>query len=333
MVVSQTAAYAALAAFTLSSLAEYLHTRRNKGLAQLAFGPDTRPRAWVKSVPILRIIALTLLTWGFTVLLLLTPKVRKERDIKESEYRRVVILLDVSPSMKIRDGGIPIGSESTTQQTRAQRGAEIIQSIINRLYQDEIRYTVVAFYTGARTVVKDTKDPTIVTNIMQDLPIMYAFEGGKTNIFAGLAHTFDLAKKWRPKSATVIMVTDGDTVPATGMPKMPPSISRLLVVGVGSVTQGTHVYDHLSRQNSSALREIATRLGGDYQDANSHQLSSALISNLTKSNLPKDKTLKGLREFARLAILIGAIILTALPFLLEKFGSHQIHHPSQPRSL
>jgi len=333
MVISHIAILAASAAFILSVIAEVLHVRRTKRLSFLAFGPGATPRAWTKVAPVLRVLSLTLLVWGFTVLLLLTPKAKKEVKLNESDFRHVVILLDVSPSMKIRDGGIPIGSEDNQQQTRAQRGAEIVDSLLKRLYQDEIRFTVVAFYTGAKTVVKDTKDPTIITNIMDDLPIVYAFKGGKTDLFAGLTHTFDLAKEWPPKSTTVIMITDGDTIPSTGMPKMPPAINRFLVVGVGSSTQGSAVYDHVSRQNTAALRELAARLGGDYQDANTHQLATSLIDDLTQSNQAKNNNLRGLREFARVAILVGGLILLILPIMLEKFGCSWKNNKSQSRSL
>jgi Ca-activated chloride channel family protein len=332
MVDSSIALYAASAAFILSLTAEFLHIRRGKSLAHLAFGPDAKPRRWTLFAPILRIIALVLLVWGFAVLMLLTPKAKKDPSLKENQYRRVIILLDVSPSMQIRDGGVS-KSDSNIQQTRAQRGAQIVDSLLQRLYLDEIRFSVVAFYTGAKTVVQDTKDPSIIRNIMQDLPIIYAFEGGETNLFAGLKHTFEMAKDWQPKSATVIMITDGDTIPSTGMPKMPDSISKLLVVGVGDATKGTNVNDHLSRQNTAALRELAARLGVDYQNANSKQLSSTLINELTISTLGKNKRVLGIREYARYAILIGGIILFVLPLLLEKFGCQWESHRKQPKKL
>ncbi len=71
------------------------------------------------------------------------------------------------------------------------------------------------------------------------------------------------------------MLSDGDTVPATGMPKMPASIADVLIVGVGDPRQGSFIDGRMSRQDASTLRQIAARLGGIYHDGNQKHISTA----------------------------------------------------------
>ena len=117
----------ALAALALTALAEWLHARRVRRVAAIAFGPGGQPRAWAGSAPFVRAVATTLLVWGLVTLFLLDPKVLKPKKRPEGGYRHLLILLDVSPSMQLADAG-PAG-----QQTRAKRAAEILMSILNRV--------------------------------------------------------------------------------------------------------------------------------------------------------------------------------------------------------
>ena len=50
------AVYAAAGAGALAVLGEWIHARRVKRLARLAFGPDARPRVWTVMAPLLRAI-------------------------------------------------------------------------------------------------------------------------------------------------------------------------------------------------------------------------------------------------------------------------------------
>ena len=73
----------------------------------------------------------------------------------------------------------------------------------------------------------------MVRNIFGDLPMHYAFPPGKTDLFSGLTEAAKIAHPWQPRSTLLLMLSDGDTVPATGMPKMPASIADVLDRGRG----------------------------------------------------------------------------------------------------
>jgi len=305
----------ALAALALTALAEWLHARRVRRVAALAFGPGGAPREWVGIVPIARTVAVALLTWGLVTLFLLDPKILRPEKRPEGGYRHLIILLDVSPSMQLSDAG-PGG-----QQTRAKRAAEILMSIMNRIALEQCRVSVVAFYNGAKPVVIDTSDPEVVRNILNDLPLDQAFPVGKTRILDGIKEACDLAKDWRAGSTTLIIASDGDSVPDSGMPALPPSIAQVLVIGVGDARLGKFIDGHQSRQDSSTLRQVATRLRGTYHDGNEKHLPSPQLSALSAALPMREEKQTGRRELAIAATAVGGTLLALLPVALALVGS------------
>src|SRR4029450_5781767 len=91
-----------------------------------------------------------LVTWGALQLYLLAPRASRPQLVPEGGYRHLVIALDVSPSMQLKDGG------PQRQQTRAKRASEVVLSMLERVALDQMRVSVVAFYTSAKPAVVDT---------------------------------------------------------------------------------------------------------------------------------------------------------------------------------
>lgn len=299
----------------LAGMAEWLHARRCQRVAALAFGPSGKAREWTRLVPWLRVAALGLLAWGLVNLFLMDARILKPKQTPEGGYRHLVVALDVSPSMQLKDAG------PTGQQTRAQRASELLTSILERSALDQMRVSIVAFYTGAKPVVVDTYDLEVVKNILNDLPLDVAFDIGKTTIIDGIRESFELAKPWKPQSTTLLMVSDGDTVGDTGMPPMPASIGQVLIVGVGDPRSGIFIDGHQSRQDASTLRQVASRLRGVYHDGNEKHLPSQELAALSKLLPLQDETEKGKRELSIAAVSAGAALLSGLPMALAMAGS------------
>jgi Ca-activated chloride channel homolog len=305
----------ALAAIILTMGAEYLHARRVRRLAALSFGPRRKPALWTRLTPLLRVAAFAALAWGLTTLLFLKPKVHKAGVIPESEYRDLLLVLDVSPSMRLQDAG-PEG-----KQTRRKRASDLLKSFFERVPMELYRTTVVAVYNGAKPVVVRTTDPEVVRNILEDLPMEYAFKAGPTDLFTGLEEAAKIARPWRPKATTLVIVSDGDTIPPTGMPKLPDSIAHVVIVGVGDPKTGRFIDGHLSRQDVSSLRQMAVRLGGVYHDGNEKHLSTELLRNVTFVGSQSVMERLTRREYALMACAAGAAVLALLPVLLHRFGT------------
>ena len=179
---------AAAGAAILITLAELLHAARVRRVGQLAFGPTGHPALWARTAPLLRIAAVAALTWGMVTLIQLRPKVHQSEIIADGEYKHIVMVLDVSPSMRLQDAGV------TKDTSRMKRARAVMESFFQRVAIEQYRVSVIATYTDAKQVVVDTKDLEVVRNILGDLPMHYAFTAGSTDIFAGIRAAFEIAK-------------------------------------------------------------------------------------------------------------------------------------------
>ena len=299
----------------VAAIGEALHHARVRRLAHLAFGPAGRAGALAAAAPFVRVLAATALAWGLVTLLQVEPKIHKGQEIADEEWRHLVLVHDVSPSMLLQDAG-PNGD-----MARAARAKELVDSLFERVPIGKFKITVIATYNGAKPVVEDTTDLEVVRHILTDLDMRYAFKAGTTKLFDGIAEAVRIAKPWRAGSALLVIVSDGDTVPATGMPVLPPSFGGTLVIGVGDHVAGKFIAGHQSRQDESTLRQVAIRLGGEFHNGNRRHVPSDVISAAAAdARKPLIEQLT-LREYALLAIAAASAVLASLPMLLHWFGT------------
>jgi Ca-activated chloride channel family protein len=105
------------------------------------------------------------------------------------------------------------------------------------------------------------------------------------------------------------------------MPTLPPSIGGTLVVGVGDNLAGKFIAGHQSKQDESALRQVAIRLGGEFHNGNKrHVPSDVIAAAAADARKPLIEQLS-LREYALLAICVTSALLALLPLLLHWFGA------------
>jgi Ca-activated chloride channel family protein len=310
----QFAAWSALGALALGILAEMLHARRVRRLKRLAFGPEARPRAWTAIAPLLRVLALSGVAWSLVVLLAYEGSSRlHERNAAAT--RHLMVLLDVSPSMEVKDAG------EAGAQSRRDRAATLLKSVMERANNDQTRITMACFYTDALLLVKESSDRELIWNFADNLPLHMAFKQGKTSLMKSLNTAGDYVKDFPRKSVTFVVLTDGDTVPDAGLERLPSSVTDLLIVGVGNASRGSFLDGHLSRQDSASLSQLARRLGGHYHDGNTKQIPSAQLRHLTAPDARQDPFQIGMRTLAIVVLAISAALLCLLPLLLDRFGS------------
>lgn len=298
----------------LVALAEWTHARRIRRIARLAFGPVGRPALWATLVPGLRVVAAGSLAWGLLFLAGYDPVERDSHPVKEAS-EHVLICFDASPSMHIADAG-----PDKDKVSRAVWGGKVVQGILDRLDMDVTRVSIVAFYTDALPIVKDTFDKDVVSNVLDGLPMYAAFEPGGTDVSKGIAEAIDIARPWPRKSALLVVVTDGDTAGAPPPNRLPSSIAATIVIGVGDVNRTTPLWGHPSRQDSAGLRQLAARLGGLYHDGNAKHLPSSVLDGLTLIQ-PRVGADVALRDVALFAIGLGGFTLALATPLLQLWGT------------
>ena len=155
---------------------------------------------------------------------------------------------------------------------RGERARDVLRSILDRVEMRNVRVSILAFYSESRPVVIDAVDPDVVANILADLPLEHAFSAGKTNLYAGIKNAAEIGKQWRPKSAVLVVVSDGDTLPAQQPPVLPAAFGDCLILGVGNDRRGTYIDGHTSRQDVAELKRLAVQLHANYYDANARHV-------------------------------------------------------------
>mgnify|MGYP000530703137 FL=1 len=204
----------------LAAVAEWMHWQRIRKVARLAFGPTGKPSLFGMIAPWFRVPMLGLLTWGLVTLLSIDPEshrseIDKKEEVKESDKQHLVLIVDVSPSMRLTDAG------KNGKLTRLERTSHIIESLFARLNQDYLHLSIIATYNGAVPVVVDTRDIELIYSLLE-VPLYFAFKVGETKLLDGVNAASEIAKKWKKDSTTFVIVSDGETVPPTGMKSLPP---------------------------------------------------------------------------------------------------------------
>ena len=312
-----------LAVFILVGIAEWLHAGKVARVARLAFGPLGRSSRWTIAVAPARTIAAALATWGLLFLSTYNPVEIDKKPVKIAS-NHLLLLLDVSPSMQVKDAGADV-----VKISRAKRAGEVVQGVLDRLDMENTRITIVAFYTEALPIIQDTFDKEVIRNALDGLPMYSAFEPGPTNLKKGLVKAFEIARLWPANSSTLLIVTDGDVAP--GIPLVvPSSIADTIVIGLGDPFKKSNVSGHGSQQDAMGLRQIATRLGGFYHDGNRKHLPSNIVNALTMI-APRVGAHWSERSLALLAVGIGCSTLACVGPLLTFFGRPRAFlHDSNP---
>ena len=285
--------------------AESIHHRRIRRIAFLAFGPTGRPARWTAVATPARVFGAAAATWGLLVLASLDPQIRDETPAREAS-KHLLIALDVSPSMQLMDAGP--GEEKVS---RAAWAGELVQGVLDRLDASTTRISLVAFYTDALPVLTETFDKEVVRNALDGLPMSTAFESGATKISEGVAKALEVARPWMPGTATLLVVSDGDELSASGLPRLPASIADTIVIGVGDPKRTMQVGGHASRQDTVSLKQLAARLGGTFHEGNRKHPSSELLDGLTMIE-PRLGDAAGLRAIAIFLAVIGAAMLALI---------------------
>lgn len=305
---------AAIAALAVGAIAERIHARRVARVARLAFGPSGRPAPWARLAPFLRVAGLALAAFGATVLLRHDP-IETDDEPNPRASRQLLVVLDVSPSMNISDSG-----PETTKIMRGVWAGRVLQGILDRIDMKDTRVSMVAFYTKAVPMLRDSTDKNILSNLMDGLPLYTAFQSGETDMQAGLEAAFEMAKGWARRSTTLVVISDGDLTKTVNPPPRPASIADAIVIGVGDPNRSTAISGHASRQDAWNLKSIAGRLDAIYHDGNTRHLPTAVLDGLTMV-APRVGDGIGLREAGLASLGIGCALLGLLGPMLILFGA------------
>ena len=305
---------AAFAVLLLASLAEWLHARRIRAVGRLAFGPAGAAHRWTRTVPALRSLSLAAFTWGLATLLMLKfAPAEGGGNGGRKEATRLVFVADLSPSMYLVDAG------RDGKQTRQERMREVVEAILQRV-SGNLRFGVIAFYTDSMPVVMEARDPELVRNVFNGLPVACAMPLGQTDLGQAMNAAVKLVNDFPEGSTRLVICTDGDSVNLVPITPRPKSVKEVFVLGIGNPHKGTFIDGHQSRQEGDTLQTVASALKGTYVDVNERHLPTEALGDLVVT-APLRKRGLSLGELAVLAMAVGAAVLALIPVALEFFGS------------
>ena len=305
----------ALGVLLLGLFAEWLHIRRIRAVGRLAFGPKGQANRWTSVLPLLRPLCLAAFSWGLATMIVLRLAAAdgNAETTSNKAATRLVFVADLSPSMYLSDAG------ADGKQTRQARMREVVEGILQRV-SGNLRFGVIGFYTESMPVVMEARDPELVRNVFNGLPITYAMPLGRTDLGQAVNAAVKLVNDFPEGSTRLIIFTDGDSVNLVPISPRPKSVKEVFVLGVGNPHKGTFIDGHQSRQEADTLRTVASALNGAYVDVNEKHLSTTALGDLVVTIPPVRRGLS-LEEFAVLAMVLGAAVLALIPVALELFGS------------
>ena len=202
---------------------------------------------------------------------------------------------------------------------RAVWAGAVIQAILDRLDTDTTRVTVFAVYTKSIPVIEETFDMNVVRNLLDGLPLFSAFDSGATKLSSGVNEALEYARKWERGSATLVVISDGDSEEKIAVRSIPSSIADSIVIGVGDPTRPTMVSGHRSTQDTASLKSLTNKLKGIYHQGNNRHLPSEVVSRLSMVQ-PRVGEGIGIREFALACLVLGGTSLTLIGPALLLFG-------------
>jgi hypothetical protein len=308
-------------ALVLVLLAECLHWRRCRRIARLAFAAPTHATRVLLSAAAARVAAVALLLFALVSLWSSSDVITNSVGAvaTDGELDRMIVIMDASKSMNIQDTG-PDGHD-----TRATRARDLIHQLISQTHRMP-RTTLLTFSESAIPVVYDAKNWDVLSTVLLRSYYTKSFGAEHTAIDHAVQKAFNMAADWIPDSTVVVLVTDGESTAALERFEMPPSIRRVLVLGVGSIEgrpAGTGL-ESISRLDEENLRRIANLAGGDYVNATREMLSPERIDELLpppRKAIPPESG----HTFPLMLFGVGALLLTAVPWGLAAAEKRLLH--------
>jgi Ca-activated chloride channel family protein len=303
--------------------AEFMHARRIQATVPLLHANHASPAPWTHHLPWIRTVCVALLAGALSILFHASDSTQHGKT--QPRERHLVALLDVSPSMLIRDAG-KSGGES-----RAERAARILTELLNRCPGDHIKMSLIAFYTEPKPLVQATTDRNVIRYMASELPLHILFKPGKTDLLKSINLTPKIIPELPYRSASLLVLSDGDAISNTGLNPLPKCFDEALFVGVGRTSGGTFIDDHNSRQDNASLASLARRLRATYLDLNQNQLPLNTLPNLTLPSSSSPLSMDRLVPLAKVVTALTSSVLSLIPIALAHFGTISRNRNQQTR--
>ncbi len=288
----------------------YLYYRRHKpglGMGSVNFfAPSLRKQSKISDIP----FYLFLISFSIVALMLTRPRIERGEKIVHTKGIDIMLLLDMSSSMKIPD----------FRPNRFYAAKEVIKEFIKGRKHDRIG--LIAFARDAYTMCPLTIDYNTLLNILDQLQIGYIRDG--TAIGMAIAEGVARLKNSKAPSKVMILLTDGENNAGNIDPVDAAKLARdyhikIYTIGMGSKKSILRKFFggdiHL---NEDLLRKIAYMTGGKFYLATDRNALKRIYAEIDKMEKGKVEV-KVYHSYEELFPLLGwvAFLMYIIAIFLE----------------
>lgn len=231
----------------------------------------------VKALPtlsILRFIVLALL-----IFTLARPQLSQSREHKFAEGIDILLVLDISESMRAEDFSVPLADRKPAVKSEGANRIQTAKSVINDflLHRENDRIGLVIFGGESFTLCPLTLDYSVLTALLGDVKIGQLADG--TAIGDALATATHRLRSSKSETQIVILLTDGENNAGSINPETAAALAqsfeiKVYTIGMGKeggaripyadTTFGKRYREVLTYLDEDTLKRIASITGGRY---------------------------------------------------------------------
>ena len=254
------------------AISEVRHSRVARRVTQLGWNARAWESLCLRFVAVGRSIAFIGSIWAVTNLVSLpaVPSPSQQNDSLELR-EHIIILVDVSPSMLLMDGGID------KSQVRLTAATDYLDKLLVSSCVEDQLYSLWTCYDELIDYVDATPDKNVVRNFLLNdrfftTHMRSTIDGPsaarETNLVKCIRSAFEKVKERPRGSVTFVLLTDGDCEGLGERIPTPKSVDAFHVLGVGSL-EGCRIGARYSKLNRTGLQEFANAnrdSGFEYSD-------------------------------------------------------------------
>ena len=272
----------------------------------------------VKALPILKVVRYIVIT--LLIVTLARPQFSRSREHKLAEGINILLVLDISESMRAEDFG---------QMNRIQTAKSVVNDFLTHRENDRIG--LVVFAGESFTLCPLTLDYSVLTELLSDVEIGQLEDG--TAIGDALTTATQRLRASESKTKIVILLTDGENNAGSINPNAAASLAqsfgiKVYTIGMGKeggaripyadTTFGKRYREVLTYLDEDTLKQIAHTTAGRYFRATDTQSLKQIYAEIDRFEKTKFETVS-LVAHKELAVyfLIPAMLLLATEILLS----------------
>ena len=285
----------------------------------------------IKALPTLSILRFVVL--ALLIFTLARPQLSESRAHKFAEGIDILLVLDISESMRAEDFSGPLANRKLAVKSEVANRIQIAKSVINDFlsHRENDRIGLVMFAGESFTLCPLTLDYSVLIELLRDVQIGQLADGTAIgDALATATHRLEISES---KTKIVILLTDGENNAGSIDPETAAALAqssgiKVYTIGMGTeggaripyadTTFGKRYREVLTYLDEGTLKQIASITGGRYFRATDTQSLQQIYAEIDLFEKTKFEVVSTV-DYKELAsyFLIPAVLLLGIEILLS----------------